>query len=179
MKLNLNEHFMVDLETLGNGSNAMIVAIGACSLLAPADGPTFYTVVDPVFSDGDIDPSTVKWWMGQSDEARKALLVQDSVPLKIALDNLKQFFDHALVSLDKRCIWGNGATFDNVILANAYRRNGIAAPWKFWNDRCYRTLKNLHPDIALPARTGTHHNALDDAITQAKHARMILEAKYV
>ena len=176
--MNLSEHFMVDLETLGNGSNAMIVAIGACSLLAPADGPTFYQVVDPVLSDGDIDASTVKWWMGQSDEARKALLVQDSVPLKVALDNFKWFLDNSAVYEERRCIWGNGATFDNVILANAYKRYGMPQPWKFWNDRCYRTLKNLHPDIALPTRTGTHHNALDDAVTQAQHARMILEAKY-
>lgn len=179
MKLNLNEHFMVDLETLGNGSNAMIVAIGACSFLAPKEGPTFYQVIDPVLSDGDIDASTVKWWLEQSDEARKALLVHDSVSLKRALDNLNVFLAASLVPSDRLCIWGNGATFDNVILANAYRRNGIATPWRFWNDRCYRTLKNLHPDIPLPKRTGTHHNALDDAITQAEHARRILEVKYV
>lgn len=179
MKLNLNEHFMVDLETLGNGSNAMIVAIGACSLLAPKEGPTFYQVIDPELSDGDIDPSTVKWWMGQSDEARKSLLTQDSVPLREALARFSLFLNHSLVPEENRHIWGNGATFDNVILASAYRRNVIPRPWAFWGDRCYRTLKNLHPDIPLPKRTGTHHNALDDAITQAEHARMILEAKYV
>jgi hypothetical protein len=72
-------------------------------------------------------------------------------------------------------VWGNGAAFGNVILRSAYAACGLLPPWEFWNDRCYRTLKNLRPDIKLE-RSGTHHNALDDAITQAEHAVVILSA---
>lgn len=35
--------------------------------------------------------------------------------------------------------------------------------------RCFRTLKNLWPHIEPAKRTGTHHNALDDAIWQTEH----------
>jgi hypothetical protein len=71
-------------------------------------------------------------------------------------------------------LWGNGAVFDNVILSNAYAACAIDKPWKFWNDKCYRTLKGLYPQIELE-RTGTHHNALDDAVSQANHAVKILQ----
>lgn len=73
-------------------------------------------------------------------------------------------------------IWGNGASFDNVILANAYRAASIQQPWAYWNDRCYRTLKKRYLDIAL-RRQGTHHNALDDAISQAEHLITIWKEK--
>lgn len=170
MKLYLSENVMVDLETLGNGSNAMIVAIGACDFEL---NNKFYAAIDPEKSSGDIDASTVKWWMSQSESARTVFKSGD--PLEEILKKFSVFLNQRGGGV---CVWGNGATFDNVILANAYKRHKLPLPWKFWNDRCYRTLKNLHPDIALPARTGTHHNALDDAVTQAQHARMILEAKY-
>ena len=71
-------------------------------------------------------------------------------------------------------IWGNGAAFDNVVLASAFRATGMQVPWAFWNDRCYRTVKSLFSNVKLK-RSGTHHNALDDAVTQAKHLLEIAE----
>jgi hypothetical protein len=66
-------------------------------------------------------------------------------------------------------VWGNGADFDNPILAVAYRRTIFSGqPWKPYNGRCYRTVKNQFQDVKL-VRTGTHHNALDDARSQATH----------
>jgi len=65
-------------------------------------------------------------------------------------------------------MWGNGATFDNVIMSNAYKLTGLEQPWKFWYDRCYRTIKSLYPQAQLK-RVGTHHNAVDDAESQALH----------
>lgn len=74
--------------------------------------------------------------------------------------------DIMLAPRDEIRVWGNGAAFDNVILASAYRRVTAGTPWQYWNDRCYRTVKALHPDVPMQ-RTGDHHNALDDAISQA------------
>jgi len=75
-------------------------------------------------------------------------------------------------------LWGNGSTFDNVILSNAYRAIGVKQPWDFWNDRCYRTLKSLYPHVKLE-RSGVAHNALDDAKSQAMHAVRIINATKV
>jgi hypothetical protein len=69
---------------------------------------------------------------------------------------------------DSLQIWGNGADFDNVILSSAYRNTGHVTPWGTYKNRCYRTIKSANRHVAM-ARTGTHHNALDDAKSQAQH----------
>jgi exodeoxyribonuclease VIII len=65
-------------------------------------------------------------------------------------------------------VWGNGASFDNTILTETYKRLGRTPPWPFWKDRCYRTVKSMFPNVPME-RSGTHHNAMDDALTQAQH----------
>lgn len=55
------------------------------------------------------------------------------------------------------------------------RAAGLEQPWAFWNDRCYRTLK-ARSELKI-ARTGTHHNALDDAKSQALHLITIWRAE--
>jgi len=154
---------MLDLETLGNGANSVIIAIGAVKFDADGLGEEFYEVVDAetcVRMGMQMDTSTVMWWMKQSDEARAAF---DRVGSNIfgVLARFSAFCGDSKV-------WGNGASFDNTILSNAYRKTGVEQPWKFWNDRCYRTMKSLYPQVKI-ARQGTYHNALDDAKSQASH----------
>lgn len=163
---------MVDLETMGTGPLAPIVAIGAV-LLDPIDGTMgarFYTAVDlasSVETGAVIDPSTVLWWLRQGDEARAAIAQDGAVDISHALVDFHNWL--ATHSNPQRVrVWGNGASFDNVILAQAYRMAKLPVPWRYTNDRCYRTIKAQHPDVPLQ-RTGTHHNALDDAETQALH----------
>jgi exodeoxyribonuclease VIII len=114
-----------------------------------------------------MDASTVMWWMKQSDQARAAFN-EKGVSLSTALSDFMDWLD------DKALVWGNGATFDNVILDNAYRATGLTKPWKYNADRCYRTLKALYPQVPAGERSGTYHNALDDAKHQAMHASRIL-----
>ena len=172
---------MVDLETLGTGPNAAIVSIGACVFHPDRTGKdrvgdTFYAVVDEG-TGGDIDRATVAWWMQQSSEARSVFNHPDPRSLRDALYGLQVFLrgvtDGGVTS---PLIWGNGANFDNVILRSAYKRANIEAPWMFWNDRCFRTLKSLPVPIPKIERQGVHHNALDDAVYQAQVACAILNA---
>jgi hypothetical protein len=161
---------MVDLETLGNGNSAVIIAVGAVKF--DPDKPVilpepFYSLVDPqscVDAGLKLDVSTVLWWMKQSDAARAALKPDElnKPGLHAVMSSLMDWYGGDLPT------WGNGATFDNVILRNAFKAVGMEAPWSFWNDRCYRTMKSQYPDVKM-ARTGTHHNALDDAKSQAVH----------
>ena len=161
-------HIMIDLETMGTRPTAPIVSIGAVAFDATGVHDTFYANVDlksAVDAGGVIDPSTVMWWMSQSDEARAALLVKDEqYSIVWALAALSAWGDWGKVA----GVWGNGASFDNVILSESYYRAAILRPWPFWKDRCYRTIKTIYPDVEL-VRSGTHHNALDDARTQAEH----------
>jgi hypothetical protein len=112
--------------------------------------------------------STIDWWALQTDEARLAWKTPDAPQLVEALTKFCQWIRKD-VSPNSSIIapWGNGSDFDLPILGNAFAAVGADMPWKFWNHRCYRTIKNLFPvDMQ---RRGVHHNALDDAETQAVH----------
>ena len=164
-------HVMVDLETLGIGSNAAIISLGAVAFDVDRGlGAEFYMTIDPqscVDAGLKMDGSTIMWWMHQSDEARSAFKKKGD-PLELVLGAFADWYPKAA------CLWGNGATFDNVILDNAYKALNGKRPWHFTKDRCYRTLKNLRPDVTQE-RVGTHHNALDDAKFQALHAIKIMK----
>lgn len=162
---------MLDLETMGNGPQAAIIAIGAVEFDIPTQsiGERFYTVIDlesAVACGGVIDASTVLWWLKQSDAARAAF-DRGGDHIAVALHQFSGWMGNR-APRDEVRVWGNGAAFDNVILASAYRRNATLRPWQFWNDRCYRTVKAQYPAVEMQ-RSGTHHNAVDDAESQARH----------
>ncbi|EFS3219008.1 exonuclease [Salmonella enterica] len=175
-------HLMVDLETMGTNPDAPIVAIAAI-LFDPQTGEIggaiFYVVislVDAMESGAVPDGGTIEWWLQQSGEARSALLV-DQRSLVDALLQLREFInEHSDEKLIQ--VWGNGATFDNVILRRSYERLGIPCPWRFYNNRDIRTIVELGKAIGYDARNdiafeGERHNALDDARHQAKYVSAI------
>jgi len=170
-------HIMLDLETMGTGPTAAIVAIGAVSFEPGVLGGTYYCTVDlrsSVKHGGVIDPDTVLWWLAQSEEARGYITEGTLVSLPEALDTFSRWLK-VMVPDGDAFVWGSGAAFDNVVLAAAYRSCGVELPWSYKRDRCYRTLRYLHPDIKANPY-GTEHNALDDAVYQARHAATILAA---
>ena len=163
---------MVDLETLGTKPDALIIAIGAVAFDNRMVRGTFYRTIDwqsAADFGGKVDMSTIRWWFGQSDEARKAIL-KDGSPIVLVLSE----FTDWLGQYDNVTIWGNGATFDNVILGTAYNRLGIEKPWKYNADRCYRTVKELYPEVPR-VKPSVAHNALADALAQAEHLINIQE----
>lgn len=163
---------MLDLETMGSGPNAAIIAIGAVGFTPERIVHRFYRVVDlasSVATGGIIDASTVLWWLRQGNEAR-AQFNLSGMPVEEALSEFSQWL---APFGDGVKVWGNGAAFDNVILASAYRRLELPVPWKFYNDRCYRTMKAAHPGVKME-RVGTYHNALNDAESQAQHLMAML-----
>ena len=167
-------HIMLDLETMGTGPNAAIVAIGAVEFELTKTGgqlgESFYHCISlesAMASGGQADASTVLWWLKQNDAAR-AMFTNASTEHSWSLAQFSIWMGMRGDPKNLR-VWGNGASFDNVILASAYRRTGLKLPWNSFNDRCYRTVKSMHPGAPAIQRTGTHHNALDDAVNQANH----------
>lgn len=164
---------MLDLETMGIRPGSVIVSIGAVEFdpWSARLGRTFYqtcSIASAVDVGLAMDPETITWWLQQNDAAR-AELSSAKGDLKSSLIA----FSHWLGQCGGKVrIWGNGSDFDNALLAEAYHRVSNPVPWKFWNNRCYRTMKSLYPSVKLE-REGTHHNALDDAIHQAKHLQKI------
>lgn len=155
---------MIDIETLGNGKNACIVQIGACYFDRNTGeiGETFACNVEAAGS-GDIDANTVYWWLEQSDAARSSILAKPRVALSQALLNLNAFLKNA------RAIWSH-ATFDFVIVTEAYRRLEIKPAYSYRDARDIRTLIDLAGvDAFAKPRVGTHHNGLDDAKYQVTY----------
>lgn len=158
---------MVDLETMGVGNDAAIVSIGAVQFDPETGelGSEFYEVVDlsSCLEAGlTMDGSTIMWWMGQSDSARKAFSTPTGSLAEI-LTRLSEWLPN------RPKIWGNGATFDNIILRSAYKALSMDVPWRYYDERCFRTLKKEVPVASVPFK-GVHHNALDDARYQAQCA---------
>lgn len=169
-------NIMIDLETMDTKPTAAIIAIGAVSFFDDMLGAEYYQQInlESAMSFGrTLSADTVIWWLKQSEEARSKFFDNDVAPtLQDILLHFSEWL-HLTCPFRERKVWGNGASFDNVILRDSYEAYGIVTPWPWWNDRCYRTVKNAFPEIKME-RTGTHHNALDDAKSQAIHLmRMI------
>lgn len=157
------KYCMLDLETLGTRPGDVILSLGAV-LFDPAKGITselYMTINQQSCRDAGLraQKSTIEWWKQQAPEAQAAAF-KGELSLQSAL---KQF---SMWLPPETLVYGNGANFDNALLAAAYRAMGMDVPWKHWHDRCYRTLAAMFMKSRVE-RVGTYHNALDDAKTQA------------
>lgn len=177
-------HLMVDLETMGSGPDAPIVSIGAV-YFDPSTGNTgaeFYQVVslESSMSFGmKPDASTIQWWLKQSSEARSAILVDEALGLRETLELLADFIaENAANGSHTVQLWGNGCSFDNVILRRAYALTETPFSVPFWNDRDVRTIVELGKSVGINPRfdipfEGDMHNALSDARHQVKYVSAI------
>lgn len=174
-------HLMIDLETMGTNPDAPIVSIGAV-FFEPTTGqagPAFYETVSLESSMGYgciPDASTIEWWLKQSSEARSAILM-DTLSLDDALSRLAEFVRDS-ASPDYTQLWGNGASFDNVLLRRSFERISMPCELKFFNDRDVRTMVELGKAIGINPRQeipfdGEQHNALADALHQVKYVSAI------
>lgn len=173
------KNLMIDLETMSKQPDAAIVSIGAVFFTPETGelGARFYRTIDlasAIAAGGRTDEETIQWWAKQSQEARDAIAL-DTQDIRIALDEFAAFV--RANSLEPYA-WGNGASFDNVIVRGAFERLEKECPWPFWNDRDVRTMVHLGREVGFnPKRDmpfeGEAHNAMDDAIHQAKYVSAI------
>lgn len=189
---------MIDFETLSLKDNAVLLSLGACAF-DPATGEivsTFYAAIDPRTQHGrDISASTVLWWLEQDEAARKKITqaVKNTDALDAMLDvetpEANELAENACIPINHAAMafiayveslgqenvecWSNGAV-DHTWLQSLMDYTGYKNPIKFWNQRDYRTMKALHPDVECTA-LGQLHNALDDAMRQAHHTVKIMQ----
>lgn len=170
------KHVMCDLETLATVADAVIMSIGAVKFDLDSDlidDAGFYASIS---IDSNLEAkrrtqeNTLIWWMGQTAAAQK-VFTEAKQTLATAL---VEFADWIGDDADKVCMWSNGADFDLPMLQHAYVQHGMEVPWKFWNNRCFRTYKNL-PQARQVKFTGDgiKHNAMSDALNQARHLQLI------
>lgn len=172
---------MIDTETMGKAPDGALIQLGAvffdyhtCTL-----GPRFLKnihLATAVRDGGTLDPSTILWWLGQSDEARKVRFGGEDIS-----DVLREFkmWAAGVCRLEDVRPWGNSNSFDLSIVRSAYERKGLEAPWYWTNERDFRTLRNHYPQVEYnPAEKGdAAHDALADAIFQAEHMFKIARSR--
>jgi len=86
------------------------------------------------------------------------------VPFKECMETLYKF------CWNRRAVWSNGATFDCVVMENAWRQvsdkpNPI--PWPFYTIRDTRTLYEIAGVKLSDGGHSTSHKAVEDAERQA------------
>lgn len=175
------KHVMIDLETLGTVPGCVILSLGAVVFEPETHtlGEEFYAVLNTESCEAKylrVEEGTVKWWAGQSPEARAVLdaAATGGALLSDALNLFNSWLAGVGPAKNLR-LYGNGADFDNPILNVAYDAGGVKPYFPAYSGRCYRTLKSLDELLgwdykaAKIERHGVHHNALDDAKAQATH----------
>jgi hypothetical protein len=160
---------MIDLETMGTGYRAAIVAIGAVCFDPYSDevGDTYYTTatLQSAFDLGlRADAGAIEFWLKQPDEARREI-TEGGGMLGVALYHFRDWLP------SNPLVWGNGSNFDCRVLREAYECAGLRCPFHFRDERDMRTIVNFGRDLGLSIevqREGVHHHALDDAVFQAR-----------
>lgn len=146
-------HIMLDLETLSTRKDAAIIQIAALAFdpVTGEHGPWFNAFIrDP---SGHLNVQTIAWWMQQKPAARIGAAVADhndgdTLNERAALQAFAEWLGAAPVE----ALWSHGATFDIVLLENAYARQTPPQPkpWSYRVERDTRTLYALAPG-GMPA----------------------------
>lgn len=164
------KHVSIDIETMGRGTGAAVVALGAVRFNPGTGdlGDEFYAAIslESCLRAGlHVDAETIDWWMGQPEEARAALYPEDRMELREALVGFANWMPS-----NPKGVWGNGVGFDNVILRGAFQACRLRCPWHYRDDRDMRTLQDAAPVTTfLQVPEGeVKHNALHDARHQAR-----------
>lgn len=160
---------MLDLETLSTQPDAAIISIGLAKFDAKQVIETAGWALELPKVFGHIDPSTVAWWMKQSEPAREYSFTGTTDP-HVAAQGISDF----LRGVDE--IWANDPEFDCVILRawwQALRPRLGKFPISYRQSRSYRTImaeaKACGVDIDKAwTNTFVAHNPIEDAATQAR-----------
>jgi len=168
-------HVMLDIETLSTDSNALVVSISAVQfdMTTGEIGEKFEIGLDQdqqTAKGAVIDEETVKWWSEQSQEARDMLNRLEKIDVDMALDSFALWVKTNFKAPSKIKLWGNGATFDNVIVENLFKRHDVKFPIPYYCHKDVRTLTYLTKTQPRKYEfTGVKHNGIDDCLHQIKY----------
>lgn len=157
-------HLMIDIETLGQNSRAVICSIAAIpfNIETGETGEVFYEKINIescVRAGLKIESETLLWWSKQNSLAYMEML-SGKTDIGQALLGLSVFIRKYAKDAE---VWGNGSRFDLGILRDAYNAFNCTVPWDYGNERDVRTLLSLYP----PAKDGVpkpvnRHFPVDD-----------------
>ena len=163
-------HGMIELETLGTGSNSVVVSVGLVAFNIStgeilAELAIGLNLNQQIKTGGVIDGDTLEFHFAQAPDSIQKLAQRKVLDVKEGLELISNFIKANNITT----LWGNGATFDNVILRNLYARHLKVFPLGFWTDRDLRTAVDIYNiDTRTVPFEGIKHYCLDDARHQVK-----------
>lgn len=158
---------------MGRDADAALVAIGAVFFDEHTGqlGPTFYRAIHLATSvklGFRMEPATVLFWLGQPEEARRAILF-NAVHVADAFEDFVAWVKvNGPANKSDLRMWGCSPSFDCVKVEAHLRALELEVPWLYWAERDYRTIRDRNKVVEQDERTGLH-NALEDAKFQAAH----------
>lgn len=161
----MKNKLMVDCETLDIGERPVLLSIGAVVFDESQIHDYFEYFIDKetaIRESFTVSQATLDWW-DQQDSVARTYAFGGEGDIKEALKALVKFYEL------NECteIWSKGSLADIRWINNALDYFGIERPWKYYKEFCFRTLLKSVPKFDMPF-VGMPHNALDDAIHQAK-----------
>lgn len=171
------KHIMIDCESFGLKQNSIITTIGAVEFDPYSDrlGATFHQAIDPVDAQRSgltIDAGTVLWWLAQKRVAQDLLVhkLTDAMSLNAVLYMFNAYVTR-IGSKKEIKVWTCGH-MDLCWLQSAHEAVGRGVPYNY-RVGDYRTIRD---EFGLPSdepEVGTAHDALSDAIYQARFLQNI------
>jgi hypothetical protein len=180
------KHVMIDTETLGRTPGSVVRSVAAVEF-DPRTGETGRQKVwkidlaDSIRYGFKVEASTLKWWMMQSDEARREFVEGAETPLEDFFEEFMEF----LADTDEEkdfTLWCLQLDFDVAMLRsmyswynlNVYGCDEEVLPWNF------RKVRDVRPYIdaldsagLLPPKVADRHTPLADCLAQINCVHLV------
>lgn len=180
------KHVMIDTETLGRAPGSVVRSVAAVEF-DPQTGETGRQKVwkidltDSIRYGFKVEASTLKWWMMQSDEARREFVEGAETPLEDFLEDFMQFIA-ATDEGNDFTLWCLQLDFDVAMLRsmyswynlNVYRCDEEVLPWNFRKVRDVRPYMDaLDSAGLLPPKVADRHTPLADCLAQINCVHLV------
>lgn len=190
-----DENVMIDIETLNEGPNAVILYIAAIQFNIQTEEILFTTKI-PVSIDSclrngmEVNERTIEWWFKNDSKVIQEVILNDSkVNIEDALRRLNTFI--AQCSYASNCnindlyIWANSPRFDLGRLQNAYYKVFYDdVPWSIRMERDVRTIAGFNDGLKqtmkrLHRENNREHDPIEDCRMQIQLiSRILNDIKY-
>lgn len=180
------KHVMIDTETLGRTPGSVVRSVAAVEF-DPQTGETGRKKVwkidltDSMRYGFKVEASTLKWWMMQSDEARREFVEGAETPLEDFLEDFMQFIA-ATDEGNDFTLWCLQLDFDVAMLRSMYSWYNLnvhecdeeVLPWNFRKVRDVRPYMDaLDSEGLLPPKVADRHTPLADCLAQINCVHLV------
>jgi len=161
-------HLMIDFETLDTKPTSVVLSLGLVlfnkyNILASAHFD--FEIEGQMHNGRTISAQTLMWWLNQKTGRNFITPAEHYSTTLSKVIYWIQTMGSAHGGFEN--VWANDPDFDCAILEDLIP---LSIPYKFWQKRSLRTfVQYVGNGVKVPRTEGQQHNALVDALDQAKY----------